>query len=47
MAQMARKYYEGLDLDVLERLIQIFKQDMIAFGYSFDIKTRIIGGLTV
>ena len=47
MAQMARKYYEDLDVAVLDRLIKIFKQDMIAFGYSFDTKTRIIGGLTV
>jgi len=47
MAKKARVFYENLDRPVLEGLMNVFKMDLLAFGYTFDLKTRSIGGLTV
>lgn len=47
MAKKARVFYENLDRPVLEGLMKVFKMDLLAFGYTFDLKTRSIGGLTV
>ena len=47
MVEMAKKYYKRLDTDVIERLLSIYKHDMLAFGYTFDIRTRTVGGLTL
>jgi len=47
MVDMARNYYKNFDSEVIDRLLVIYKHDMLPFGYSFDVKSRTVGGLTV